>query len=103
MDMDQKFQKHTYLLMIDSEVNTYSATKYIYCNNIKYDFKIPKVDKETKKEKLSRITTYLKPLKSCLNSASREEGIESVKSYIKSWIDNRFKNPELVETLNLYG
>jgi hypothetical protein len=89
--------------IIDSEVNTYSATKYIYCNNIKYDFKIPKVDKETKKEKLSRITTYLKPLKSCLNSASREEGIESVKSYIKSWIDNRFKNPELVETLNLYG
>ena len=89
--------------IIDSEVNTYSATQYIYCDNIKYNFKIPKVDKETKQEKQSRITTYLEPLKSCLNSASREEGIKSVQSYIKSWIDNWFKNPELVKTLNLYG
>ena len=89
--------------IIDSEVTTYKATRFIYCNNIKYDFKIPKVDKETKQEKQSRITKYLEPLKSCLNSASRKEGIESVKSYIKSWIENRFKNPELVKTLNLYG
>jgi hypothetical protein len=89
--------------IIDSEVTTYKATRFIYCNNIKYDFKIPKVDKETKQEKQSRITKYLEPLKSCLNSASRKEGIKSVQSYIKSWIENRFKNPELVKTLNLYG
>jgi hypothetical protein len=89
--------------IIDSEVTTYKATRFIYCNNIKYDFKIPKVDKETKQEKQSRITKYLEPLKSCLNSASREEGIKSVQSYIKSWIDNWFKNPELVKNLNLYG
>jgi len=89
--------------IIDLEVTTYEASRHIYCDNIKYNFKIPKVDKETKQEKQSRITKYLEPLKSCLNSASREEVIKSVQSYIKSWIDNRFKNPELVKTLNLYG
>ena len=89
--------------IIDSEVTTYQASRYIYCDNIKYNFKIPKVDKETKQEKQSRITKYLEPLKSCLNNSSREEGIKSVQSYIKSWIENRFKNPELVKTLNLYG
>ena len=90
--------------IIDSEVTTYEALRYIYCDNIKYNFKIiTKVYKETKQEKQSRITKYLEPLKSCLNSASREEGIKSVQSYIKSWIENRFKNPELVKTLNLYG
>jgi hypothetical protein len=90
--------------IIDSEVTTYEALRYIYCDNIKYNFKIiTKVYKETKQEKQSRITKYLEPLKSCLNSASRKEGIKSVQSYIKSWIENRFKNPELVKTLNLYG
>ena len=90
--------------IIDSEVTTYQALRYIYCDNIKYNFKIiTKVYKETKQEKQSRITKYLEPLKSCLNNSSREEGIKSVQSYIKSWIENRFKNPELVKTLNLYG
>ena len=90
--------------IIDSEVTTYEALRYIYCDNIKYNFKIiTKVYKETKQEKQSRITKYLEPLKSCLNNSSREEGIKSVQSYIKSWIENRFKNPELVKTLNLYG
>ena len=89
--------------ILDSEVTTYKALRHIYCKNIKYDFKLPEVDNESKQEKQSRIITYLKPLKSCLNNASREEGIESVKSYIKSWIDHWFKHPELVETLNLYG
>ena len=90
--------------IIDSEVTTYQARRYIYCDNIKYNFKIiTKVYKETKQEKQSRITKYLEPLKSCLNNSSREEGIKSVQSYIKSWIENRFKNPELVKTLNLYG
>jgi hypothetical protein len=90
--------------IIDSEITTYEALRYIYCDNIKYNFKIiTKVYKETKQEKQSRITKYLEPLKSCLNNSSREEGIKSVQSYIKSWIENRFKNPELVKTLNLYG
>ena len=86
-----------------SEVTTYKATRYIYCNNIKYDFVIPVVANETKTEKQSRVSKYLKPLKICLINSSREGRIESVQSYIKSWIDNRFKNPEFVKTLNLYG
>tara|TARA_E500000178_G_C16807020_1_gene655180 strand:+ start:51 stop:815 length:765 start_codon:yes stop_codon:yes gene_type:complete len=86
-----------------SEVTTYKATRYIYCNNIKYDFVIPVVANESKAEKQTRVSKYLKPLKICLSNSSREGRIESVQSYIKSWIDNRFKNPELVKTLNLYG
>ena len=90
--------------IFNSEVSEYvDPTTYIYCENIKYDFKIPNVKKETDQEKQARKTEYLKPLKSCLNKASNDEKIESVKLYIKSWIDNWFKNPELVKTLNLYG
>ena len=44
-----------------------------------------------------------KKVRLCLNNASNDEKIESVKSYIKLWTDNWFKNPELVKTLNLYG
>ena len=90
--------------IINSSVSEYGdPTIYIYCENIKYDFKIPLVKKETDQEEQARETEYLKPLKSCLNKASNDEKIESVKSYIKSWIENWFKNPELVKTLNLYG
>ena len=66
----------------------YSSTHEIYCNNIKYDF--------AKKEGRKKVRL-------CLNNASNDEKIESVKSYIKLWTDNWFKNPELVKTLNLYG
>ena len=66
----------------------YSSTHEIYCNNIKYDF--------AKKEGRKKVRL-------CLNNASKDEKIESVKSYIKLWTDNWFKNPELVKTLNLYG
>ncbi len=86
-----------------SEVTIYKPKRYIVCNNVKYDFKIPKVDKENKQQKQSRKLQYLEPLETCLDNASREQRIESVKSYIKSWIDNWFQNPELVKTLNLYG
>jgi len=86
-----------------SEVTIYKQKRYIVCNNVKYDFKIPKVDKENKQQKQSRKLKYLEPLKTCLDNASREQRIESVKSYIKSWIENWFNNPELVKTLNLYG
>jgi len=90
--------------ILDSKVSSYGEpSKYIYCNNIKYDFKIPEVKKESNKEKQARVTEYLKPLKSCLNKASTNEKIDSVKSFIKSWIEDWFKNPELVKTLNLYG
>ena len=90
--------------IFNSEVSEYGdPTTYIYCENIKYDFKIPYVKKETDQEGQARETEYLKPLKSCLNKASNDEKIEFVKSYIKSWIENWFKNPELVKTLNLYG
>ena len=90
--------------IINSSVSEYGdPTTYIYCENIKYDFKIPLVKKETDQEEQARETEYLKPLKSCLNKASNDEKIESVKSYIKSWIENWFKNPEIVKTLNLYG
>ena len=90
--------------IFNSEVSEYGdPTTYIYCENIKYDFKIPYVEKETDQEGQARETEYLKPLKSCLNKASNDEKIESVKSYIKSWIENWFKNPEIVKTLNLYG
>jgi hypothetical protein len=90
--------------IFNSEVSEYGdPTTYIYCENIKYDFKIPYVKKETDQEEQARKTEYLKPLKSCLNKASNDEKIEFVKSYIKSWIENWFKNPELVKTLNLYG
>ena len=90
--------------IINSEVSEYGdPTTYIYCENIKYDFKIPYVEIETDQEEQARETEYLKPLKSCLNKASNDERINSVKSYIKSWIENWFKNPELVETLNLFG
>ena len=89
---------------MDSEVSEYGEpSKYIYCNNIKYDFKIPKVKKESNKENQARVTEYLNPLKSCLSKASTNEKIDSVKSFIKSWIENWFKNPELVKTLNLFG
>jgi hypothetical protein len=88
--------------IINSEVSEYGDPTTIYCDNIKYDFKIPYVKKETDQEEQARKTEYLKPLKSCLNKASNDEKIESVKSYIKSWIENWFKNPELVETLNLF-
>ena len=86
-----------------SEVTIYKPKRYIICNNVKYDFKIPNVDKENKQQKQSRKLQYLEPLETCLDNASREQRIESVKSYIKSWIDNWFQNPELVKTLNLYG
>ena len=86
-----------------SEVTIYKPKRYIVCNNVKYDFKIPKVDKENKQQKQSRKLKYLEPLKTCLDNASREQRIESVKSYIKSWIENWFNNPEFVKTLNLYG
>ena len=89
--------------IINSEVSEYGDPTTIYCDNIKYDFKIPYVKKETDQEGQARETEYLKPLKSCLNKASNDEKIEFVKSYIKSWIENWFKNPELVKTLNLYG
>ena len=46
---------------------------------------------------------FLEPLKTCLDNASRDQRIISVKSYIKSWIEEWFKNPEFVKTLNLYG
>ena len=86
-----------------SEVTIYKPKRYIVCNNIKYDFKIPNDDKENKQQKQSRKLQYLEPLETCLDNASREQRIESVKSYIKSWIENWFQNPELVKTLNLYG
>ena len=86
-----------------SEVTIYKPKRYIVCNNVKYDFKIPKVDKENKQQKQSRKLKYLEPLKTCLDNASREQRIISVKSYIKSWIEDWFKNPEFVKTLNLYG
>jgi len=90
--------------IFNSEVSEYGdPTTYIYCENIKYDFKIPYVEKETDQEGQARETEYLKPLKSCLNKASNDEKIEFVKSYIKSWIENWFKNPELVKNLNLFG
>ena len=66
----------------------YSSTHEIFCNNIKYDF--------AKKEGRKKVRL-------CLNNTSNDEKIESVKSYIKLWTDNWFKNPELVKTLNLYG
>jgi len=66
----------------------YTSTHDIYCNNIKYDFR----NKE-EREKVSL----------CLSEASNDERINSVKSYIKLWIENWFKNPEIVKTLNLYG
>ena len=86
-----------------SEVTIYKPKRYIVCNNVKYDFKIPKVDKENKQQKQSRKLKYLEPLKTCLDNATKEQRIISVKSYIKSWIEDWFKNPELVKTLNLYG
>lgn len=86
-----------------SEVTIYKSKRYIVCNNVKYDFKIPKVDKENKQQKQSRKLKYLEPLKTCLDNATKEQRIISVKSYIKSWIEDWFKNPELVKTLNLYG
>ena len=88
---------------IEETIHIYKPKRYIVCNNVKYDFKIPKVDKENKQQKQSRKLKYLEPLKTCLDNASREQRIESVKSYIKSWIENWFNNPELVKTLNLYG
>jgi len=66
----------------------YTSTHYIYCNNIKYDFR-----NNEEKEKV----------RLCLNKASNDERIDSAKSYIKLWIENWFKNPELVKTLNLFG
>ena len=63
--------------IINSSVSEYGdPTIYIYCENIKYDFKIPLVKKETDQEEQSRETEYLKPLKSCLNKASNDEKIE---------------------------
>ena len=32
-----------------------------------------------------------------------DEKFDEVKSFIKNWTENWFKNPELVKTLNLYG
>ena len=90
--------------ILDSAPTTFSEEKkYIICNNIKYNFKLPKVENETTKQKDKRKLKFLEPLKKCLDNASREQRIETVKSYIKSWIDNWFRNPEIVKTLNLYG
>ena len=77
--------------------------KYIICNNTKYDFKLSEVKNETKQQYESRKLKFLEPLKTCLDNASKDQRIVSVESYIKSWIDNWFRNPELVKTLNLYG
>ena len=90
--------------VLDSAPTTYSQEKkYIICNNTKYDFKLSEVENETKQQYESRKLKFLEPLKTCLDNASTDQRIVSVKSYIKSWIDNWFRNPELVKTLNLYG
>ena len=90
--------------VLDSAPTTYSQEKkYIICNNTKYDFKLSEVENETKQQYESRKLKFLEPLKTCLDNASRDQRIVSVESYIKSWIDNWFRNPELVKTLNLYG
>ena len=90
--------------VLDSAPTTYSQEKkYIICNNTKYDFKLSEVENETKQQYESRKLKFLEPLKICLDNASRDQRIVSVESYIKSWIDNWFRNPELVKTLNLYG
>ena len=89
--------------ILNLKVTEYDSTTYIYCNSIKYDFKIPYVKKETAHDEQARETEYLKPLKSCLSKASTNEKIDSVKSFIKSWVETWFKNPELVKTLNLFG
>ena len=90
--------------ILDSAPTTYIQEKeYIICNNIKYDFKLPEVENETTQQRESRELKFLETLKTCLDNASSDQRIESVKSYIKSWTDNWFKNPELVKTLNLYG
>ena len=102
LNNDKNDLKLLYEILV-SEVTIYKPKRYIICNNVKYDFKIPNVDKENKQQKQSRKLQYLEPLETCLDNASREQRIESVKSYIKSWIDNWFQNPELVKTLNLYG
>ena len=42
-------------------------------------------------------------LKQDISNLSYLEKIDEVKSFIKNWTENWFKNPELVKTLNLYG
>ncbi len=72
---------------------------YISCQNTKYDFIIPNTEDSYGDAK----NEYLKPLVLCLKESSNKERIESVKSYIKSWTENWFKNPELIATLNFFG
>ncbi len=75
----------------------------ISCGGKKYDFKIADVKDESKDVEKNRRSQYTKKLVSCVRDASEANNIKSLEETIKTRMENWFKNPELVKTLNYLG
>ena len=68
-----------------------------------YDFTIPFVELETDIEEEKRKSQYEKEIIACLKNSTAETNIKFIKDYMKFYMENSFKNPDLLKTLNYLG
>ena len=73
------------------------------CGKKMYDFTIPFVELETDIEEEKRKSQYEKEIIACLKNSTAEANLKSIKDHIKFYMENFFKKPELVKTLNYLG